>query len=279
MTVEALKGTDVPFDERIASVRPHSGQSETARNMRRFLAESRIMASHTECGKVQDPYCLRCVPQVHGATRGALRHVEDVITVELNAATDNPLIFPGEGEILSGGNFHGQPVALAADYMAIAVAELAGISERRIENLVNPELSGLPAFLARRSGLNSGYMMTQVTAAALVSENKIQCHPASVDSIPTSANKEDHVSMGTVAALKAARVLENTERVLAIEFLCAAEGLEHRGEERPGRGVAAAYRAVRKEIPPLKRDRILSRDMERMTEMIREGVIEKAVGI
>jgi len=277
MTVEALKGTDTPFDARISALRPHPGQKTTARNMRRLLAGSWILASHVDCTKVQDPYSLRCVPQVHGASRGVFHHVEEILTTEFNAATDNPLIFPEAGDILSGGNFHGQPVALAADYMGMAVAELADISERRIENLVNPELSGLPAFLARKSGLHSGYMMAQVTAAALVSENKVYCHPASVDSIPTSANKEDHVSMGVTAAAKAGVILRNTEFVLAIEFLCAAEGLEYRGKLDPGAGVLAAYRAIRKEVPPLKADRVLGTDLEAVADMVRKGVILEAV--
>ncbi len=277
MTVEALKGTDAPYDDRIAALRPQPGHAEAARNMRRLLKDSWILASHVDCSKVQDPYCLRCVPQVHGATRAALRHVEETLAVEYNAATDNPLIFPEVGDIISGGNFHGQPVALAADYMGIAIAELANISERRIENLVNPELSGLPAFLARKSGLHSGYMVAQVTAASLVSENKVLAHPASVDSIPTSANKEDHVSMGTHAARKAARILANVENVLAIELLCAAEGLEYRGKLDPGKGVLAAFRALRKKVTPLKKDRILYTDVEKVVQMMRQGSILKAV--
>jgi histidine ammonia-lyase len=277
MTVEALKGTDTPFDARISAIRPHAGQKIAARNMRRLLSGSWILASHVDCTKVQDPYCLRCVPQVHGASRGVLRHVEEIVVTEFNSATDNPLIFADVGDILSGGNFHGQPVALASDYLGMAVAELASISERRIENLVNPELSGLPAFLARKSGLHSGYMVAQVTAAALVSENKVHCHPASVDSIPTSANKEDHVSMGPAAAFKAGTILRNTEAVLAIELLCAAEGLEYRGKLNPGRGAFAAYRAIRKEIPPLKADRVLNRDLDAVAAMIREGAVLAAV--
>jgi len=277
MTVEALKGTDMPFDDRIAAVRPHAGQEQSARNLRRLLNGSWILASHVDCSRVQDPYSLRCVPQVHGASRGAFQHVEEVLTVEFNAATDNPLIFPEVGDILSAGNFHGQPVAMAADYLGIATAELASISERRIENLVNPELSGLPAFLARKSGLHSGYMMAQVSAAALVSENKVLCHPASVDTIPTSANKEDHVSMGTCAAVKSIKILENVEHVLAMELLCAAEGLEYRGKLNPGKGVEAAYRAIRREIQPLKTDRILYKDVDKMTAMLRTGEIVRQV--
>jgi histidine ammonia-lyase len=277
MSVEALKGTNTPFDPRIQAVRPHPHQKVTAINLRKLLANSWILASHVDCGKVQDPYCLRCAPQVHGASRNALSHVEECLTLEFNAATDNPLIFPDEEEILSGGNFHGQPVALAADYMALAIAELASISERRIENLVNPELSGLPAFLASAEGINSGYMMAQVTAAALVSENKVLAHPASVDSIPTSANKEDHVSMGTAAACKAERILCNAEHVLSVELLCAAQGLEYRGKLKPGAGVEAAYQTLRKAIPPLKEDRILSKDIDKARQLIRSGKILKAV--
>ena len=282
MTVEALKGTDAPFDRRIVSIRPQSGMDHAARNMRRLLAGSWILASHVDCSKVQDPYSMRCVPQVHGASRGALKHVEEIVTTEFNSATDNPLIFPEEDDIISAGNFHAQPVAMAADYMGIAVAEFANISERRTENLVNPELSGLPAFLARHSGLHSGYMVAQVTAASLVSENKVLAHPASVDSIHTSANKEDHVSMGPAAAMKAVRIVRNTEYVLAIEFLCAAEALEHRGKLNPGKGAEAAYKAVRRKIPPLKKDRILSRDVEKSVAMIRDGeivaVVENEIG-
>ena len=277
MSIEGLKGTNTPFDRRIHMVRPHPYQSVTATNMRKLFANSWIMASHVDCGKVQDPYSLRCVPQVHGASRTALAHAEEVLTIEFNSATDNPLIFADEEEILSGGNFHGQPVAMVLDYLAMAIAELASISERRIENLVNPELSGLPAFLAPKEGLHSGYMMGQVTAASLVSENKILCHPASVDSIPTSANKEDHVSMGTTAARKAARVLRNAEYVLAIELLCAAQGLEYRGDLKPGAGVEAAYQSVRKSVPSLKKDRFLSRDIEKTRNLILSGKILDAV--
>jgi len=277
MSVEALKGTNTAFDPRIQSIRPFPHQEASARNLRKILANSWILASHVDCEKVQDPYCLRCVPQVHGASRAALSHVEDHLVVEFNSATDNPLIFADEEEILSGGNFHGQPIALAMDYLGIALAEFAGISERRIENLVNPELSGLPAFLADREGVQAGYMTAQVTAASLVSENKTLAHPASVDSIPTSANKEDHVSMGTWAAVKASRILKNAEYVLAIEFLCAGQGLEYRGELKPGIGVDAAYRKLRKAVPSLEKDRVLSNDIEKVRNMLVAGKMLQAV--
>jgi histidine ammonia-lyase len=277
MSIEALKGTNAAFDTRIQEVRPFPHQAISAQNLRKLLAESWILASHVDCGKVQDPYSLRCVPQVHGASRTALSHVKDVLRIEFNSANDNPLIFPDEGDILSGGNFHGQPIALASDYMAMAVSELASISERRVENLVNPELSGLPAFLAPTEGLHSGYMMAQVTAASLVSENKALGHPASIDSIPTSGNKEDHVSMGTIAALKAAQILKNTETVLAIEFLCAAQGLEYRGELKPGKGVTAAHSTLRRSIPPLKEDRLLYKDVDKARKLIVTKRILRAV--
>src|SRR6185503_1128654 len=207
LTLDALKGTDVAFDPRIHAARPHPGQGASARNLRRLLANSALRDSHRDCGKVQDAYSLRCIPQVHGAVRDALGLVTSIVGVEINAATDNPMVFADTGELLSGGNFHGEPVALAADVLAIAAAELGSIAERRIERLVNPQLSDLPAFLTREGGFRSGLMMAQVTAAALASENKILAHPASVDSIPTSANKEDHVSMGVTAARKATRAV------------------------------------------------------------------------
>lgn len=277
MSVEALKGTNTAFDSRIQEVRPFPHQDTSARNLRKLLSNSWILASHVDCGKVQDPYSLRCVPQVHGASRAAFVHVKDALRIEFNSANDNPLIFAGDGEILSGGNFHGQPIALPLDYLGIAIAELANISERRIENLVNPELSGLPAFLAPTEGLHSGYMMGQVTAASLVSENKVMGHPASVDSIPTSANKEDHVSMGTIAALKAARILRNAEYVISIEFLCAAQGLEYRGDQKPGVGVEEAYQAFRRVITPLQEDRLFYKDLEKARKLLQSRKILEAV--
>ncbi len=236
MTVEATRSSLRPFDPRIQSVRPHPGQGACASNLRRMLERSEVMASHAGCAKVQDAYSLRCMPQVHGAFRGALAHITGVVQIEMNAATDNPLVFAEQNEVISGGNFHGQPVAQAADLLAAATADLGSISERRTENLVNPDLSGLPGFLTPHPGLNSGMMLVQVLAAALVSENKTLAFPAGVDSIPTSANREDHVPMSTAAARKCRTVVTNATRVLAGEVLCAAQGLEFLRPLRAGRG-------------------------------------------
>ncbi|MEK7866980.1 MAG: histidine ammonia-lyase [Planctomycetota bacterium] len=281
-SLEALKGTLTAFDPRIQAVRPHPGQAIVSRNVARVLKGSAILQSHADCSKVQDSYSLRCVPQVHGASRDALGYVLGVLEREVNSATDNPLVFPDDDEILSGGNFHGQPVAIAGDLLGIALAELGAISERRTETLVNPDLSGLPAFLTPDVGLNSGMMITQVVAAALVSENKIHAHPASVDSIPTSANKEDHVSMGVTAARKCRTILENIEWVLSIELLCGAQGLEFLRPLRPGRGVEAARRAIRRRVPPLARDRVLHDDMVAIRGMVADGSllaeVEEAAG-
>jgi histidine ammonia-lyase len=277
MTVEATKSSLKPFDVRLQEIRPHPGQAECAANLRRLLAESEVMASHADCGKVQDAYSLRCMPQVHGTLRDALRHVAAVVEREMNAATDNPLVFPETGEVISGGNFHAQPIALAADLVAAAVADLSSICERRVENLVNPDLSGLPGFLTPHPGLNSGMMIVQVLAAALVSENKASAFPASVDSIPTSANREDHVSMAPLAARKARTVVMNATRVLACELLCAAQGLEFHLPLRPGRGVEAAYRHLREHVRPLGRDRTLHRDLEAVERLIRSGSLLEAV--
>jgi histidine ammonia-lyase len=277
MTVEATKSSLRPFDPRIQAVRPHPGQAACAANLLRLLADSEVMASHAECNKVQDAYSLRCMPQVHGTLRDALGHVTEVVRREMNAATDNPLVFAETNEIISGGNFHAQPVALAADLLCAAVADLSSISERRVENLVNPDLSGLPGFLTPHPGLNSGMMLVQVLAAALVSENKASSFPASVDSIPTSANREDHVSMSTLAARKCRAVVTNATRVLACEVLCAAQGIEFHLPLRPGRGVAAAYRHVREHVRPLGRDRTLHRDLEAVERLIRTGNLLAAV--
>jgi histidine ammonia-lyase len=277
MTVEAAKSSLRPFDERIQRIRPHPGQIACAANLRRLLAESEIMVSHADCSKVQDAYSMRCMPQVHGAFRDALGHVVRVVECEMNSATDNPLVFAEESEVISGGNFHGQPVALAADLLAAALADLSSIAERRVENLVNPDLSGLPSFLTPRPGLNSGMMLVQVLAAALVSENKTLSFPASVDSIPTSANREDHVSMSTAAARKARQIVTNAERVLACELLCAAQGIEFHRPLRAGVGAEAAYRHIRATIPPLEADRTLHRDLEAVERMIRSGILLKDV--
>jgi len=276
MTAEALGAIATAWDVRIQSVRLHPGQGQVAANLLRLVQGSTLLTQPGEV-RTQDPYTLRCLPQVHGASRGAVAHIAQVVGAEINAVTDNPLIFPDEHEVISGGNFHGQPVALAMDYLGIAVAELAAISERRIERLVNPQLSGLPAFLTTNGGLNSGLMIPQYTAASLVSENKVLAHPASVDSIPTSANQEDHVSMGTTAARKARTIIANTRLVLAIELLCAAQALEFCDLKGLGVGTRAAYRAIRERVPPLEEDRILAPDIEELANLIRSGGLVIAV--
>lgn len=282
MSLEVLLGTRTEFDPRIHKARPHPGQAVSAHNMLRITAGSEIISSHKDCSRIQDAYTLRCSPQVHGASRDAIAYALKVVETEMNSCTNNPLVFPETREYLLGGNFHGQPVALAMDFLAIAVSELANISERRIERLVNPQLSGLPAFLIQDGAINSGFMIAQYTAAALVSENKVLAHPASVDSIPTSANKEDHVSMGTIAARKAAEVVANSQRVLAIELLCAAQALDLFTDMRAGQGTQAAYQTIRERIPHLDRDRFLSRDMEEALILLRSGEIlhrvQRAVG-
>ena len=277
MSLEVLMGSRTEFDPKIHEVRPHPGQAAAADNMARMTQLSEIITSHKDCGRIQDAYTLRCSPQVHGATRDAVRYCREVIETEMNSATNNPLIFADTEEFLLGGNFHGQPVALAMDFLGMAVAELADISERRIERLVNPKLSGLPAFLVDDGGLNSGFMLGQYTAAALVSENKVLCHPASIDSIPTSANKEDHVSMGTVSARKCREIVRNAENVIAIEFLCAAQALDLFTNMKPGEGTLAAYEAVRKAVPHLEKDRVLSTDIATVRQLMRNDKILNAV--
>lgn len=273
MTLEALRGTPVAFDERIHSARPHEGQTQAAAHLRELLYDSEIRASHLENDpRVQDAYSLRCMPQVHGAVRGALRHARECVEIETASATDNPLIFTKEGEVLSGGNFHGAPLALAFDYAAIALTDLMSITERRIDRLVNPDSNeGLPPFLTTRAGTSSGFMMAQVTAAALLADSRVLAHPASIDNVPTDGGKEDHVSMGMTAAVKLRGIVENAEYVLAIELLAAAEGLEHRKPLKPGRGVMRAYEALREVAPPVTRDRALATDFERIAEAIRRG--------
>lgn len=275
MTLEALGGIPHAFHPLLHAARGQQGQIETARRMRQLLSGSQRTTRPGE-KRVQDAYSLRCIPQVHGASLDAYHYVQEVVVRELNAATDNPLLFPGEGEVISGGNFHGQPLALAADFLAIAVAELGSISERRTERLVNPQLSGLPAFLTRNGGLHSGYMILQYLAASLVSENKTLCHPASVDSIPSSANQEDHVSMGSIAARKLRAVIQNVTRTLAVEYLCAAQALEY-GEGRLGTGTEAAYRLIREQIPPLTDDRVGHPDVEEAAGLIRSSRLDEAV--
>lgn len=277
MSLEALKGSNAPFDARLQAARPHPGQAAVAKNLRALLAESEIMESHKHCGKVQDAYSLRCMPAVHGATRDALSWVRTVLEREVNSVTDNPSVFlrdDGGADIVSGGNFHGQPLALALDLAAMAVAELANISERRVEQLVNPALStGLTPFLAAGSGLHSGFMIAQVASASLVSENKVLCHPASVDSIPSSAGKEDHVSMGSVSAKKLLQVVENVKNALAIELMTAAAGVDQRAPLKPSSGVAAAHATLRSKVAPMTEDRPLYGDIEAVARLIDDGAL------
>jgi histidine ammonia-lyase len=278
LSLEALRGSRTSFAAPVHRARPLKGQQEAAANVWRLLEGSAIIESHRWCDKVQDAYALRCAPQVHGACRDLLGYVEATVAVELNAATDNPLVLLEEGEIVSAGNFHGQPLAFALDVLAMATAELASISERRTERLVNPSLSdGLPPFLVEEGGLNSGFMIPQYVAAALVSENKVLAHPASVDSIPTSAGQEDHVSMGNAAGLKALRVLDNAERTLAIELLAGAQAVEFLAPLRPGEGACAAHDFVRGLSARLVEDRSLSADIERVADAIRSGAVLAAV--
>jgi len=281
-TLDALKGTLSAFDPDIQRVRPFPGQRAVSENFRKLGQKSEIAESHKFCSKIQDAYSLRCIPQVHGAVRDALAYVRRTLEIEVNSATDNPLIFAEKRKILNCGNFHGEPVAFAADLLGIAVSELGGISERRIEKLINPALSGLPAFLTSEGGLHSGLMMVQVSAAALASENKILAHPASVDSIPTSADKEDHVSMGTIAARKGRDIVNNVEQILAMELLCATQGLEFLLPLKPGIGIKETYNVVRKKVPPIKGDRRFSEDIKKIDLMIKSGEllnrVEKVVG-
>jgi histidine ammonia-lyase len=282
MTLEALRGSHRAFGKQIQDARPQRGQGVSAANLRKLLKDSAIEGSHADCGRVQDGYSLRCMPQVHGAVRDALAHVRQIAEIEVNSSTDNPMVFAESGELISGGNFHGQPVAMAFDHLAVAAATLGTISERRIERLLNPDLSDLPAFLAPQPGLHSGFMMAHVTAAALVSENKILAHPASVDSIPTSAAQEDHVPMGPSAARKAARIVDHVTTVLAIEVMCAAQALDLLRPLKAGRGVEAVRRAVRRRIAHLDGDRVLAGDIETARGLVGgpalRAAAEKAVG-
>lgn len=275
MSLEALQGSAAPFDPRIHRIRPHEGQGEVAANIRKLLEDSEIMDSHRDCGRVQDPYCLRCVPQVHGASRDALAYATRVLETELNSVTDNPLVFDN-GDILSGGNFHGQPLALAMDFAAMALAELASISERRTYLLLEGH-DGLPRLLMKDTGVNSGFMIPQYTAAALVSENKVLCHPACVDSIPTSLGQEDHVSMGSISALKLLTVLHNVERVLAVEFLTAGQALDFRSPLKPGHGVLVAHRLLRSHIEHAQKDYEVRNDLKICTDILRKGDLASAV--
>ncbi|HLK42576.1 MAG TPA: histidine ammonia-lyase [Thermoleophilia bacterium] len=277
-SVEALRGSRTPFAPELQALRPHPGQADSAANLYRLLDDSQIVASHRWCGRVQDAYSLRCTPQVHGAVRDMLAHAERTVTIELNSATDNPLVLADRAEVVSNGNFHGEPIAIALDALKIALAELANIAERRIERLLNPTMNeGQPAFLTRDGGFNSGFMIAQYAAASLVSENKVLAHPASVDSIPTSAGQEDHVSMGATSAVHLWAVCANVERVLAIELLCAAQGLDFLEPLRPGRAVAALHDAVRARSDHLERDRSLAAEIEQVAADLRDGSLLTAV--
>ncbi|MGI8422434.1 MAG: HAL/PAL/TAL family ammonia-lyase, partial [Gaiellaceae bacterium] len=278
LSLEALQGSRGSFMPAIHALRPLRGQAASAANVVRLLDDSSILESHRWCDKVQDAYSLRCAPQVHGASRDLLDYIDYTVSVEVNAATDNPLVLVEEDMLVSNGNFHGQPLAFALDTLAMAVAELANISERRIERLVNPSLSdGLPAFLTTDGGLNSGFMIPQYVAASLVSENKVLCHPASVDSIPTSAGQGGPVSMGNAAGLKAWQVLANCERALAIELLAGAQGVEFLAPLEPGRGVRATRAHIRTLSPRLQDDRSLAADIEAVASSIRDGSLIAAV--
>ena len=273
MSLEGLRGTPDAFREELQRARPHAGQAMSAARLRALLADSEIRESHRHGDpRVQDAYSLRCMPQVHGAARQALAFVRSVLEVEVVSATDNPLIFPEQNLILSGGNFHGQPVAQALDFLAIACADLGAISERRIARLVDPALSGLPAFLTRDAGVNSGFMMAQIVAAALVADLRLKAHPASIDTIPTDNNKEDHVSMGVGAALKARDAVHFLETILALELMCAAQAIEFHRPLKAGRGVERAHDTIREVLPPLDQDRFLQPDIAAVEQLVRSGV-------
>jgi histidine ammonia-lyase len=280
MSLEALLGTPVAFDERIHRARPHPGQMEVADHLRELLRDSEIRTSHLDNDpRVQDAYSLRCMPQVHGAVRGALSHVRTIVETETGSATDNPLVFSETDEVLSGGNFHGAPLALAFDYVAIALTDLMSISERRVDRLVNPDLNeDLPPFLTANAGTSSGFMMLQVTAVALLSEAKVLAHPASVDNVPTDGGKEDHVSMGMTAATKLRSIVDNAELVTAIELITAAEGLEYRAPLVPGRGVKRAHEIVRSHVSRLTGDRSMSADIQKLAAAVRGGEFDSLLG-
>jgi histidine ammonia-lyase len=277
LTLDGVKGTSTAYNIKITLLKPHKGQLASVNNLNKLLENSPLKDSHPDCGKVQDPYSLRCVPQVHGACRQTLMHAKEVINTELNAVTDNPLIFVDSGEVISGGNFHGEALALVMDYLAMGLAEICNISERRIEKMMNPTFSDLPAFLTKNSGLNSGLMIAHVTAAALVSENKYLCHPASVDSVPTSTDKEDHVSMGVTAGRKLHEVLSNAKSVLAIEFLCNTQALDLQRPLKSSPALEIVYTTIRKKVKMIEDDRIFYKDINNIIEIINSGEIISAV--
>lgn len=273
LTLDGVKGTSAAYNPKITSLKPHAGQIAAVNNLNKLLENSPLKDSHPDCGKVQDPYSLRCVPQVHGACRQTLKHAFEVLSTELNAVTDNPLIFVESGEVISGGNFHGEALALCMDYLAMGLAEICNISERRIEKMMNPSFSDLPAFLTKNSGLNSGLMIAHVTAAALVSENKYLCHPASVDSVPTSTDKEDHVSMGVTAGRKLHEVLSNAKSVLAIELLCNTQALEFQRPLKTSPALEEVHALIRKHVAKIDDDRIFFKDINNIIKLIDSGEI------
>lgn len=282
LTLDGVKGTARAYHPLITSLKPHPGQIHCVENLNRLLANSPLKDSHPDCGKVQDPYSLRCVPQVHGAVRQTLIHAEEVLGREINSVTDNPLIFVDEGLVVSGGNFHGEAIALAMDYLAMGMSEIANICERRIEKMMNPSFSDLPAFLTKNSGLNSGLMIAHVTAAALVSENKVLCHPASVDSVPTSTDKEDHVSMGVTSGRKLLEVVENVKNVLAIELLCNTQALDFQRPLKTSPALEAVYECIRTHVPTIDEDRVFYKDMNNILKLINNediiDAVEKKIG-
>jgi histidine ammonia-lyase len=281
LTMEALRGIENAYYAEIHRIRPHKGQMDTAENVLKLMEGSNLITKQGEL-RVQDAYTLRCVPQVHGASKDALNYVKEKVEIEINSATDNPIVTLG-GDVISGGNFHGQPMALAFDFLGIAIAELANISERRLERLINYQLNDLPAFLVKKGGLNSGFMITQYAAASLVSENKILAHPASVDSIPSSANQEDHVSMGTIAARKCLSIVENVKRVLATEVMAACQAIDFRDNFKLGKGTAEAYKTVREHVAFIEEDKLMYKELDKCTELISNGdllnSVEKLVDI
>ncbi len=277
LTLDAVRGTSTAFDARISQLKPQPGQLDVTYNLLKIVKGSVIGSSHKEDGKVQDPYSLRCIPQVHGACRQTLRHTEEVLDIELNSVTDNPLVFIETGDVISGGNFHGEALALTMDYLAMGMAEICNIAERRVEKMMNPHFSDLPAFLTKNSGLNSGLMIAHVTMAALASENKYLCHPASVDSIPTSTDKEDHVSMGVTSGRKLLEVISNVQHCLAIELLCNTQGIEFLRPLTSSPALEKVYTLVRKHVAPIEDDRVFHKDIENLTRLVKTDEIIKEV--
>lgn len=277
LTLDAVRGTASPFDLRISGLKPQPGQLDVSRNLLTIIEGSEIINSHPEDGKVQDPYSLRCIPQVHGACRQTLRHAEEVLDIELNSVTDNPLVFPETGDVISGGNFHGEALALCMDYLAMGLSEICNIAERRVEKMMNPHFSDLPAFLTKNSGLNSGLMIAHVTMAALASENKYLCHPASVDSIPTSTDKEDHVSMGVTSGRKLQEVVSNVQYGLAIELLCNTQGLEFLRPLQTSPGLEKVISLVRRHVAPIEDDRTFHKDIENLAKLVQSEELIKEV--